>query len=135
MSEFIKGLDLNYLSVEEAKTVAKYIEGIPTENKVLVATPTEVKMKKSNLIIPTDAKDTDGVPKVGVVIKSGYLTEGYETYRDHVQTGRMVHYGLYAGKEISKSMDDIPEFIDKGEQRFTVLQLNEIAFSEPNHNE
>lgn len=89
--------NLQLISTLVAKKLGNSIPGLPVENKVLVYSPKEINTTASGIIIPDTVKE--GVPRKGVVIKSGVITEEYQTYKDHVEIGRIIEYGLYAGKE------------------------------------
>lgn len=125
--------NLQLISTMVAKEFNKHIPGIPVENKVLVYSPKEVNTTSSGIIIPGTVKE--GVPRKGVIIKSGVITEEYQTFRDHTEVGRIIEYGLYAGKEHQFDKGVLPkefqDLYDKG--LFTVLALNEISYSEPNN--
>jgi co-chaperonin GroES (HSP10) len=125
--------NLQLISTLVAKKLGNSIPGLPVENKILVYSPKEINTTASGIIIPDMVKE--GVPRKGVVIKSGVITEEYQTYKDHVEIGRIIEYGLYAGKEHQFDKNCLPQelqpFYEKG--LFTVLALNEISYSEPNN--
>ena len=87
------------------------------------------------LIIPEQVKE--GVPRKGVIVKLGEITEEYRTYRDLVQIGRIVTYGLYAGKELEFETDKLTPGLQQllEKNTLTVLSMNEIIYSEPNNND
>ena len=89
----------------------------------------------SGLIIPEQVKE--GVPRKGVIVKLGEITEEYRTYRDLVQIGRIVTYGLYAGKEMEFETDKLTPGLQQllEKNTLTVLSMNEIIYSEPNNND
>ena len=87
---------LSFISAMVAAQFDNQLPGCPTENRVLILSPKEVNQTRSGLIIPEQVKE--GVPRKGVIVKLGEITEEYRTYRDLVQIGRIVTYGLYAGK-------------------------------------
>lgn len=123
---------LNLVSAEVADLISKCIPGSPTENRVLILSPKEVNATKSGIIIPGQVKE--GVPRKGVVIKRGEITEECKTYKELTEKGMVVTYGIYAGKEIefedwlfSQETQDIIK-----EQTFTILSMNEILYSEQN---
>lgn len=109
------------------------LPGCPTENRVLILSPKEINQTKSGLIIPEQVKE--GVPRKGVVVKRGEITEEYKTYRELVAVGRIVTYGLYAGKELEFETDKLsPALKQLLEKNFiTVLSMNEVIYSEPNN--
>lgn len=128
--------ELNHISVTVAQRLAAILKrnGTPTENRVLILSPKDQENKVGNLIIPGQVKE--GVPREGVVIFPGPITEDYITYKGMIQTGVVVTYGLYAGKEVDLwdkvSKCDIELSEDKWE--FTVLALNEIIYVNENKN-
>lgn len=124
---------LNLVSQTVAKELAKYIPGIPTENRVLIISPKDVTSTSTGLIIPGQVKE--GVPRKGVVLIQGEITDEYKTYKDLSQRGRVVTYGLYAGKELEFDTDLFPTQGLKdiiNDSVITVLSMNEIIYSEPN---
>lgn len=127
---------LNHISVSLACVLANYLsnDGTPTENRVLILSPKNQDTTIGNLIVPGTTKD--GVPREGVVIFSGPITEEYNTYKDLVKTGMVITYGLYAGKEVDL-WDVVPESLELPEDKweFTVLALNEIIYVRKNPKE
>ena len=125
MSEL--NVNLSLLSEAAAINISKKILGQPTENRVLIAIPNGEVKTTSGLFIPSTT--TDGVPRKGVIVKFGHITEDYKSYADQLKIGTIVTYGLYAGKTIY-----IPvEGLEDTKQELTVLSLNEIIFIEPNN--
>lgn len=126
---------LSFISAMVAAQFDKQLPGCPTENRVLILSPKEVNQTCSGLIIPEQVKE--GVPRKGVIVKLGEITEEYRTYRDLVQIGRIVTYGLYAGKEMEfetdKLIPGLQQLLEKN--TLTVLSMNEIIYSEPNNND
>ena len=96
---------LTFISAMVADQFDKQLPGCPTENRVLILSPKEVNQTRGGLIIPEQVKE--GVPRKGVIVKLGEITEEYRTYRDLVQIGRIVTYGLYAGKELEFETDKL----------------------------
>lgn len=123
---------LTFVSVAVAQKFNEELPGSPTENRVLILSPKEVNQTKSGLFIPEQVKE--GVPRKGVVVKSGIITEEYNTYKDFVGIGRIVTYGLYAGKEMEFETDKLSpalqQFLEKN--TLTVLSMNEVIYTEPN---
>jgi co-chaperonin GroES (HSP10) len=109
-------------------------DGTPTENRVLILSPKDQDTQVGGLIIPGTSKE--GVPREGVVIFPGPITEDYITYKGMINTGVVITYGLYAGKEVDLweplKLTDIELTEDKWE--FTVLALNEIIYVRENKN-
>lgn len=126
---------LTFVSVAVAQKFNEELPGSPTENRVLILSPKEVNQTKSGLFIPEQVKE--GVPRKGVIVKLGEITEEYRTYRDLVQIGRIVTYGLYAGKELEFETDKLSPALQQllEKNTLTVLSMNEIIYSEPNNND
>lgn len=120
-------VELNLLSVEEAKCLNEKLKGVgtPTGGRVLIVSPkvTSETKTQSGLYIPQD-HDKDTVPRKGVVIQVGYITKEQEVDYPGLQVGAVVTYGLYAGKEL--------DVIDLPDQVTTILSLNEILYIETN---
>lgn len=123
---------LPYISVEIAKLFnEELVFGRPTENRVLILTPKERNQTKSGLIIPGQV--VEGVPKKGVIIQLGSITEEYESYKELLKVGRIVTYGMYAGKELEldqKLSESLEMILEKN--TLTVLSMNEIIYVEAN---
>ena len=122
----------NFISQETMKLFLEglsKIQGCVPENKLLIITPVDPEYKVGNLIIPGDTKE---LPRKGVVIQTGEITEEYRSYRDLVKPGKIVTYGLYAGKEIEFPMEIFPSELQPewDKQKFTVLSLTEVVYSE-----
>lgn len=124
---------MTFISSLVAEKFNQELPGCPTENRVLILSPKEVNQTKSGLIIPEQVKE--GVPRKGVVVKSGEITEEYKTYRDLVKIGNIVTYGLYAGKELEFETDKLSPALQKILEKnvLTVLSMNEVVYSEPNN--
>lgn len=124
---------MTFISSLVAEKFNQELPGCPTENRVLILSPKEINQTKSGLIIPEQVKE--GVPRKGVVVKRGEITEEYKTYRELVAVGRIVTYGLYAGKELEFETDKLsPALKQLLEKNFiTVLSMNEVIYSEPNN--
>lgn len=123
---------LTFVSVAVAQKFNEELPGSPTENRVLILSPKEVNQTKTGLIIPEQVKE--GVPRKGVVVKSGIITEEYNTYKDFVGIGRIVTYGLYAGKEMEFETDKLSPALQQllEKNTITVLSMNEVIYTEPN---
>ena len=126
---------LNHISQTVAQNLAAVLKqvGTPTENRVLILSPKDQETKIGGIIVPGSTKE--GVPREGVVIFPGSITEDYLTYKEIVKTGVIITYGLYAGKEVDL-WSNLPEDITLKEENweFTVLALNEIIFIRNNKN-
>lgn len=124
MSELNVNLDL--LSESAAVSLNKRVPGEPTENRILIAVPNGETKSKGGLYVPSTVQE--GVPRKGVVVKIGPVSDGYEIYGKQLKVGSIVTYGLYAGKAISLDLDNPIEGQD-----FNVLSFNEIIYIEPNN--
>lgn len=124
---------MTFISPLVAEKFNQELPGCPTENRVLILSPKEVNKTKFGLIIPEQVKE--GVPRKGVVVKSGEITEEYKTYRELVAVGRIVTYGLYAGKELEFETDKLSPTLKQLLEKnvLTVLSMNEVVYSEPNN--
>ena len=62
------------------------------------------------------------------------ITEEYNTYKDFVAIGRIVTYGLYAGKEMEFETDKLSPALQQllEKNTLTVLSMNEVIYTEPN---
>lgn len=126
---------LNFISTMVAELFNKTLPGLPTENRILILSPKDINTTKSGIIIPGTV--SEGVPRKGVVVKRGTITEEYKTYTDLTEVGRVVTYGMYAGKELEFEIrPDWPESVKNilKNNIVTVLSLNEILYSEANNN-
>ena len=126
----------NFVSSEKVKLFQEGLAnlgGLLPENKLLILTPKEQEYKVNGIIIPGKTED---LPRKGVIIQSGEITEEYRTYKDIIKPGRVITYGLYAGKEIEFPKEAFPIELrpEFEQQKFTVLSLTEIAYSENNPN-
>lgn len=124
-------IKLNYISVEVAEAIKNILEDkvLPSENRVLVYSPGEDDTVFGNIIIPGTVKE--GKPRKGVVILRGTLDEGHANYKPLTETGLIITYGLYAGKEVEFDEDWFKGIhITKG--IFTVLDTTEIIMAEAN---
>lgn len=120
-------VELNLLSVEKAKWLNEKLKGVgtPTGSRVLIVSPvvTADTKTKGGLYIPQD-HDKDTVPRKGVVIQVGPITNEQREDYPGLQVGAVVTYGLYAGKEL--------DILDLSDQVTTILSLNEILYIETN---
>ena len=127
----IKNLNVETISVEMAKEIKSKLLGIPSVDRVLIAVKEQKDLKVGSLYVPkTD--DKLELPRKGVIITTGILSEEYKQYTDYLSTGYIIHYGLYAGKEIDIPLTD-KDSIDITDMKFYVLSLNEIIFIESNN--
>lgn len=124
--------DLKFTSLEEVTKLyqqIKQFKGTPTENRVLIISPTNQETKVGNIIIPGNVS-SDNIPNKGVVVMFGDITEEYDSYSKVLEIGKIVTYGRYSGKEIEFNPTEVNT--DSENYKFTVLSLNEILFIENN---
>lgn len=119
---------LNLISTMVAQKLNEAIPGIPSMDRILIASPKDVETTSSGIIIPDQVRE--GVPRKGVVIKQGFISEENNSYKDQTEIGRIITYGLYAGKEIEF---DLPEDLKKLDIKFNVISLTEVIYTEPNN--
>lgn len=126
-------IDLNYISVDKANKINKVLsnQGVPSENKVLILSPTG-ETKSGSIIIPGTADNSK--PKKGVVVQISHITDDENFMKKVLHIGSIVTYGLYAGKELELSPDIFPEDLRHilDDNNLTILSLNEIAYIENN---
>lgn len=123
-------LDLKLLSNTKAKEVNQSIIGTPTENRVVIVYPVDLeKTTVAGLYVPSMVKE--GVPRKGVIVSMGPITDEYITYKHQLAIGSIITYGQYAGKEVDPSFEKEIDNLDG--QQFTILSLNEILYIEPNN--
>ena len=126
-------IDLNYISVDQANKINKVLSnnGVPSENKVLILSPTG-ETKSGSIIIPGTADNSK--PKKGVVVQISHITDDENFMKKVLHIGSIVTYGLYAGKELELSPyifpEDLRHILD--DNNLTILSLNEIAYIENN---
>lgn len=119
---------LNLISSMVAEKLNAAIPGIPSLDRVLIAAPEEVETTNACIIIPGQVKE--GVPRKGTVIKQGVFSEDYQSYKDQTVPGRIITFGMYAGKEVEF---EIPEEFKSLKLKFYVLSLSEVIYTEPNN--
>lgn len=125
-------LKLNLPSKQVAEKISESLVGSPTENRVVIISPKESdRQTSSGLYVPDIVKE--GVPRKGVIIGFGPITEEYNTYRHMLKIGHIITYGLYAGKELEPTFKD--EELERAfkDHTFTILSLNEVIYVEPNN--
>lgn len=122
-------LNLKLIPYSKSVEISKSIIGTPTENRVVILSPTELeKTTVSGLYVPSAVKE--GVPRKGVIVSMGPITDEYVTYKHQLNIGSIVTYGQYAGKELDPNFKEEIQDIDG---QFTILSLNEILYVEPNN--
>lgn len=126
-------IDLNYISVEQALRFNEILSshGVPSENKVLILSPTG-ETKSGSIIIPGNADNSK--PKKGVIIQISSITEDEVFFKKTLKVGSIITYGLYAGKELSLPLEIFPDDLKHllSDNNLTILSLNEIAYIENN---
>lgn len=127
---------LDLLSKADAIRLASMVPGIVAHNRIMVASIGNENQTKSGIILaPTD--DSSTLPKQGVAIRMGYLSEDMECYRD-IKVGDIITHGIYGGKEVHPNFvaqnEDDEAFINRitSNYKFMVLSMNEVVYIEPN---
>ena len=114
-------IELDLISVKEAKELNDKLKGLgtPTGSRVLIISPvvTADTKTKGGLYIPQE-HDKDTVPRKGVVIQVGPITDEQQEEYPGLQVGAVVTYGL--------------DVVDLPNQVTTILSLNEILYIETN---
>lgn len=110
------------------------LRGSLPENRVLIVTPNNNNnVKIGNIIVPstTDKKD---LPRKGVIVQMGCLSDDNISYKDLLSVGRVLTYGMYAGKELDfpEELFSAVEGFNPEDHTFTVLSIQEIIYSELN---
>ena len=130
-------IEQNFISKEQAKEICKSLAnnlgGYLPENRVMIVTPDNTNVKVGNILLPnnTDKKD---LPRKGVIVQIGCLSEENIYYKDLLSIGRVLTYGMYAGKELDfpKELFSTVEGFNIEDHTFTVLSIQEIIYSELN---
>lgn len=101
-------------------------KGFPTEDRLLIVSPTGEQVTKTGIIISSNV-DKKELPRKGVVIQNNSDTENF------MKVGTIVTYGMYAGKEIHLD-EEYYELIGikKEEYTFTILSTSEVVYVEQN---
>lgn len=130
-------VEQNFISKEQAKEISKSLAnnlgGYLPENRVMIVTPNNTDVKVGNILLPnnTDKKD---LPRKGVIVQIGCLSEDNIYYKDLLSIGRILTYGMYAGKELDfpqEIFSTVKDF-NMEDHTFTVLSIQEIIYSELN---
>lgn len=126
-------IKLDYISTQVALDINSILsqKGLPTEDKILVATPMG-ETKVGGIILPGNTEESR--PKKGVIVQHGTISEAYKIQEYLFSIGNIITYGIYAGKEINFDYDDFPKELKDilNNTKFTILSLNEIAYVESN---
>lgn len=119
-------MKLPVMTVTAATAVNEKLKkiGVPPTDKVVIAISNKDAVRESGLIIP--AGDKEDVPRRGVLVQVGPLSEDFQYMKDQLSIGVIITYGNYAGKTITPDNIELPGFDLK------VLSLNEVAYYENN---
>lgn len=130
-------VEQNFISKEQAKEICKSLAnnlgGYLPENRVMIVTPNNTDIKVGNILLP-DTTDKKDLPRKGVIVQMGCLSEENIYYKDLLSIGRVLTYGMYAGKELDfpqEIFDTVNDF-NMEDHTFTVLSIQEIIYSELN---
>lgn len=130
-------VEQNFISKEQAKEICKSLDnnlgGYLPENRVMIVTPNNTDIKVGNIILP-DTTDKKDLPRKGVIVQMGCLSEENIYYKDLLSIGRVLTYGMYAGKELDfpQELFDTVKNFNLDDHTFTVLSIQEIIYSELN---
>lgn len=131
-------IEQNFISEEQAIMIntilaCKLFGGALPENRVLILTPNNTNSKVGSIIIPTTTDKKD-LPRKGVMVQMGHLSEENIYYSDLLKVGRVLTYGMYAGKELDfpKELFSSVEGFNPEDHTFTVLSIQEIVYTESN---
>lgn len=124
-------IQMNLIGVDQAREILEHLLGTPTENRVMVVYNSGEKKTESGLFIPGTVKED--IPRKGVVVAIGPITEENKSYSQIINIGSIITYGLYAGKEVTPLFSgDYGKDLNT-DLKFSVLSLNEIIYVEPNN--
>lgn len=130
-------VEQNFISKEQAKEICKSLAnnlgGYLPENRVMIVTPNNTDIKVGNILLP-DTTDKKDLPRKGVIVQMGCLSEDNIYYKDLLSIGRVLTYGMYAGKELDfpQELFDTVKNFNLDDHTFTVLSIQEIIYSELN---
>lgn len=130
-------VEQNFISKEQAKEICKSLAnnlgGYLPENRVMIVTPNNTDIKVGNILLP-DTTDKKDLPRKGVIVQMGCLSEENIYYKDLLSIGRVLTYGMYAGKELDfpQEVFDTVKGFNMDDHTFTVLSIQEIIYSELN---
>lgn len=130
-------VEQNFISKEQAKEICKSLAnnlgGYLPENRVMIVTPNNTDVKVGNILLP-DTTDKKDLPRKGVIVQMGCLSEENIYYKDLLSIGRILTYGMYAGKELDfpQELFDTVKNFNLDDHTFTVLSIQEIIYSELN---
>lgn len=130
-------VEQNFISKEQAKEICKSLAnnlgGYLPENRVMIVTPNNTDIKVGNILLP-DTTDKKDLPRKGVIVQMGCLSEENIYYKDLLSIGRVLTYGMYAGKELDfpQELFSTVKNFNLDDHTFTVLSIQEIIYSELN---
>lgn len=130
-------VEQNFISKEQAKEICKSLAnnlgGYLPENRVMIVTPNNTDIKVGNILLP-DTTDKKDLPRKGVIVQIGCLSEENIYYKDLLSIGRVLTYGMYAGKELDfpQELFSTVKNFNLDDHTFTVLSIQEIIYSELN---
>lgn len=114
---------LKVLSREKLDAIRKNLRGIPPSDRILILSPKEIKSNNGLIIKQSD----DAVPRRGQILQLSEVSELYDSFKDLLEVGNVVTYGMYAGKELHLPYLEIP---DQDNFTISVLSLNEVLYIE-----
>lgn len=116
------------ITLEQANKLADYLsgKGFPTEDRILIVSPTGEQITKGGIIISSSVDKKD-LPRKGVVIQNNSNLD------DFIKVGTIVTYGMYAGKELHFD-EELYEHIGirKEDYTLTILSTSEVIYVEQN---
>lgn len=121
-------INLNLITKSEAEEISKAVLGVPSDNRVLIFYPANSEKRTNSGIILSQSTE-EGVPRKGVVIKTGYLSDEFKHYKNLLEVGNIITFGIYAGKEVCPTMSK--DMVIPKDSEFSVLSVSEIIFVEP----
>ena len=125
-------MELQVISSFVAKKIEEELStnGLPPENRLLIASLKGEQKLKSGIIIP--GAENDGIAKRGTIIQLGEITEENQSYKNILAVGQIVYFGDYAGKEIDTIPNRITGVKIPNDTIFRVLSITEIIYVENN---
>lgn len=117
------------VSLPMAAEIAEALKesGKPAPGKMLLIMPKGEQRTESGIIIPGD--NEKDLPRKGVVIQFTQLQD----LKDQVFVGNIITFGMYAGKEIEFTQEQLP-MVDFQNYKFTILSESEVIYIESNTN-
>lgn len=100
-------------------------KGFPAPGRILLIVPTGEQMTQGGILIPGNQEKE--FARKGVVIQAGSL----DTLKREIYTGQIITFGMYAGKEIEFTPEQLP-MVDFVNYKFTILSESEVIYIESN---